>query len=57
MVGLHLPDAQQHAMPNEPLAAPSGSASKLLAWLFGKEMKKKLLAEIGDEGGSGIPAE
>jgi hypothetical protein len=53
-VELHLPDVQIYASPGAALSAPSGSASKMLAWLFRKEMLRKLIAEVEDNEG-GIP--
>jgi hypothetical protein len=47
-VRLHLPDVMEYATPGSALSAPSGSASKMLAWLFRGPLTKRLLAEIAD---------
>jgi hypothetical protein len=54
-ITINWPDVMQYATPGSALSAPSGSASKMLAWLFRKELIKKLIAEVEDNEG-GIPA-
>jgi hypothetical protein len=54
-VVVHWPDQQLYAVPGAALSAPSGSASKMLAWLFREPLIKKLLAEVKDDKG-GIPS-
>ena len=54
-VELHWIDVQMHASPGSALSAPSGSASKMLAWLFREPLLKRLLREVeGNE--DGIPS-
>ena len=61
-VALHLSDTQTYAAPGQALAAPAGSASRLLSWLFHDELIKKLLKELKeqlkgiDDKTGGIPA-
>jgi hypothetical protein len=47
-VTVHWPDVMQYGVPGEALTAPSGSASKLMAWLFREPLLKKLIAGIED---------
>jgi hypothetical protein len=54
-VTINWPDIQMYASPGSALSAPSGSASKMLAWLFRKELIKKLIAEVEDNE-DGIPS-
>jgi hypothetical protein len=54
-VSIHWPDVQPYAVPGSALAAPSGSASSLLAALFPAQLKKLLTAGIADTRDS-IPA-
>jgi hypothetical protein len=52
-VELHWPDVQMYS-PGGALSAPSGSASKMLAWLFREPLIRKLVGEVEDNEG-GIP--
>jgi hypothetical protein len=54
-VTIHWPDVQPYAVPGGVLSAPSGSASRLLAALFGDQLKDLLTAGITDLGGA-IPS-
>ena len=39
-VELHWPDVMQYAGPGQALTAPSGSASRMFAWLFREELSR-----------------
>ncbi len=54
-VVVHWPDVQPYAVSGAALAAPSGSASKMLAALFGDQLKKLLTAGVDDVKGA-IPS-
>jgi hypothetical protein len=47
-VVVHWPDVQPYAAPGEAMSAPSGSASKMLAALFGDQLKKLLTAGVDE---------
>jgi hypothetical protein len=51
-VTIHWPDVQPYAVPGSALAAPSGSASSLLAALFPAQLKRLLTAGVEDVPGS-----
>jgi len=53
-VKVRWPDVQEFAAPNTAFSAPSGSASRLAAWLFRDQLVEKLTA--GVDGLEGIPA-
>jgi hypothetical protein len=54
-VRIYWPDVLQAAAPGQALAAPSGSAGKLLAALFPAELKRLLIAGVEDTKGA-IPS-
>jgi hypothetical protein len=56
-VTINWPDQQLYASPGSALSAPSGSASRMLAWLFPVELKKRLLSAVEDVQGSVPTAE
>jgi len=51
-VTVHFPDVMQYGTPGQAMSAPSGSASRLMAWVHRDALLKRLLAEIKDEEGS-----
>jgi hypothetical protein len=54
-VTINWPDVMQYAGPGTALSAPSGSASRLIAWVLREPLLRKLIAEVEDVEG-GIPA-
>jgi hypothetical protein len=56
-VVVHWPDVQPYAAPGGALSAPSGSASRMLAALFGDQLKKLLVGSVDDIKGAILSAE
>jgi hypothetical protein len=56
-VEIRFPDEPQFADPGTVMAAPSGSASKLLAWLFPDQMLARLTASLDDGVPGGVSKE
>jgi hypothetical protein len=54
---VHWPDVQPYAAPGGALSAPSGSASRMLAALFGDQLKKLLVGSVDDIKGAILSAE
>ena len=51
-IAIHWPDVQPYAVSGAALAAPSGSGSKMLAALFGDQLKKLLTAGVDEVKGA-----